>query len=182
VGQYLPAQRKRKRSVADTLAEAEQEHYLDCPNADLPIRSAALLLDLILFSLGTSGIHHLVETVKNSVPSLIGVVSEPAGPTVVLAITYLSWLIKSAALFLFFVWTVLRFGGSPAKLLMGLRVVDARTGDRLDYRQALIRETVGKILGSAVIVGPAVALFRRDRRALHDLASHSVVKRVRGVP
>jgi uncharacterized RDD family membrane protein YckC len=182
LGTYLPAQRKKKRSVADTLAEAEHEHYLDCPNADLPIRAAALLLDLILFSLSASGIHHFVETVKNSVPSLIGVVSEPSAPAVVLGITYLSWLLKTAALFLFFVWSVLRFGGSPAKLLMGLRVVDVASGSRLDYRQAMLRETVGKLLGALLLVGPAIALFRPDRRALHDLVSRSVVKRVRGAP
>ena len=180
MGTHLPAQRKRRRSVADTLLEAEHEHYLDCPNADMPIRSAALLLDLILFSLASSGIHHLVETAKNSIPALVGAVSEPLQPSVVLAITYFAWLLKTSAVFLYFVWSLMRFGGSPAKLLMGLRIIDVDTGERLDYRQAILREMVGKVLGGVFLISPLVALTRQDRRGLHDWISNSVVKRVRG--
>lgn len=182
MGTYAPAHRKRKKSIADTLLEAEQEHYLDCPNADLPIRSAALLLDVILFSLASSGIHHFIETTKNSVPALLGFVAEPAAPVIVFGITYLAWLLKTLALFLFFVWSMMRFGGSPAKLLMGLRVVDAETGERLDYRMAILREPIGKVFGTLLAFGPITALFRKDRRTAHDLLSRSVVKRVRGMP
>lgn len=181
MGTYLTT-RRRKRSVADTLREAEHEHYLDCPNADLPLRTAALLLDLILFSLASSGIQHLINTIKNTVPVLLGGFSEPATPAVLLGVSYLAWLLKTLALFLFFVWTVMRFGGSPAKLIMGLRVVDANSGELLDYQRALLRETAGKVLGAAILVGPLSALFRPDRRALHDLLSGSAVKKVRGGP
>ncbi len=179
MGTYLST-RKRKRSVADTLREAEHEHYLDCPNADLPLRTAALLLDLILFSLASSGIQHLVNTVKNTVPVLLGGFSEPATPAVLLGVSYLAWLLKTLAVFLFFVWTVMRFGGSPAKLIMGLRVVDAENGELLDYQRTLMRETLGKILGTVFLVGPVMPLFRADGRALHDLISGSAVKKVRG--
>lgn len=182
MGTYVPIQRKKKRSVADTLLEAEQEHYLDCPNADIPIRSAALLLDLILFSIATSGMHHLIETVRNSVPFFISAFAEPATPIVVLLITYFAWVVKTAAFVLYFVWSVSRFGGSPAKLIMGLRVVDAQTGDRLNYQRAFVREVLAKPFGLLLLVGAVMAVSREDRRALHDLIAHSTVKRVRGLP
>ena len=34
MGTYLPQTSKRKRSVSQALREAEEEHLLDCPNAD----------------------------------------------------------------------------------------------------------------------------------------------------
>ncbi len=182
MGTYSPAQRKKKRSVADTLLEAEREHLLDCPNADLPIRSAAFLLDLIFVSLGSSGIHSLIEALKTSIPLLLGIVSEPSAPLVILGITYLSWLLKTAAIYLYFVWSVMRFGGTPAKLLMGLRVIHIETGDRLDYREAVVREIGGKFLTTLSILGPLFSLRRPDRRMLHDLLARSTVKNVRGEP
>ena len=48
MGTYIPAGPTRKRSVSDTLVEAEEEHFLDCPNADFFIRLAAALLDIDL--------------------------------------------------------------------------------------------------------------------------------------
>jgi uncharacterized RDD family membrane protein YckC len=179
---FATSSKRKRRSVADTLLEAEREHYLDCPNGDLPIRSAAFLLDLIFVSLGSSGIHHLIETLKNSIPPLIGMVSEPAAPLFVLGVTYFSWLLKTAALYLYFVWTVMRFGGTPAKLLMGLRIVDTRTGDRLDYQQAILREIIGKLVTGVSVLAPLASLRRPDRRMFHDLVSGSCVKKVRGEP
>ncbi len=180
MGAHETSHRRRKRSIADTLVEAEHEHYLDCPNADIPIRSACILLDVILFSLASSGIHHLVETLKNSLPVLIGTLSQPAEPLLILGLSYAAWLLKTLALFMYFVWCTLRFGGSPAKLLMGLRVVDADTGERLDYVRALLRETLGKGLFGLLLINPITSLIRSDRRGLHDLMSRSVVKKVRG--
>jgi uncharacterized RDD family membrane protein YckC len=173
--------RRKKRSVADTLLEAEHEHYLDCPDADLPIRSAALLLDWILFSIATSGIHHLIETVSNSVPFLLTSFSQPLGPAATLAIAYFSWVIKTIAGYLYFIWSVNRFGGSPAKLIMGLRIVDSRTGQHLEYGQAFVREALVKPLGLFFLVGALTSVSRADRRSIHDIVTHSAVKRIRGI-
>lgn len=182
MGTYIPLTRKKRKSVADTLLEAENEHYLDCPNADLPLRSAALLLDLILFSLATSGVHQLVEALRVLLPMVLGGVPETTVPLISLWTSYFSWMLKTAAFYGYFVWSVIRFGGSPAKLLLGMRVVDVHSGGRLDYHQAVVRETVGKVFGLLLLAGPVVALFRPDRRCLHDLVTASTVKKVRGVP
>ncbi len=167
--------------MVETLLEAEQEHYLDCPNADVPIRSAALLLDVILFSLALSGIHHLIETVKASIPLVVTSFALPQNAGVLaLGVAYFSWLLKTAALVLYFVWSIMRFGGSPAKLLMGLRIVDAKSGEKLTYPRAFLREALGKPIGVLTLFGALTSLIRPDRKAAHDLLSGSVVKKVRG--
>lgn len=67
------------------------------------------------------------------------------------------------------VWPTYRYGGTPGKRLLGLRVV------RVDYRTdlsmplAFAREVIGKtISGLTLMVGYLMAAFG-EKRALHDL-------------
>ncbi len=182
MGTHSPTLHKKKKSVSDALLEAEQEHYLDCPNADIPLRSAALLLDGILFSIALSGIGRLLDTAQSALPFVIGSFVETRTPLAVLIAMYVAWLLKTLTLVLYFVWSVSRFGGSAAKLIMGLRVVDVHSGACLTYHQALLRELVFKPISAISLVGAALAFLRDDRRTLHDLLSRSTVKRVRGRP
>lgn len=83
------------------------------------------------------------------------------------------------------IWSVFSWqkSQSPGKSLMGLTVVDARTGADASFGQMIIREVVGKIVLSSVtggltgLIGAAMVLTPR-RQALWDLiGSTAVVKR-----
>jgi uncharacterized RDD family membrane protein YckC len=176
MGSYIPGKPSKPKSVVETLTEAEEDHLLDCPDADLRLRAAALLLDLILFSLIHSGIQQSFDTLQAYTLHVLGTsAAEAAGARTVLAVLYLSLVAKVGAVYLYFAWTVHRFRGSPGKLLLGLRVVDASSGRPLRPIVALCRDplrTVG-LLGAAFRLKPGERLW-------HDRLAGSVVKRLHG--
>lgn len=63
------------------------------------------------------------------------------------------------------------FGTSLGKWLVGLRIVDAKTGGRLtNFWRIFFRETGGKLLSVLpFFLGYTFALLRKDRQTLHDL-------------
>lgn len=184
MGTYLPTEQKT-RSLSDTLSDAEHEHLLDCPDADFFIRLGSTLLDFILCFLIFSGITHITNAVMNLsprfvTPELTGTLSLERVQS---SIFYVSQVLKLMLGYIYFVWTVATFGGSPAKLLLGLRVLDAGSGQKLSIPRAFLREVIGKAASVGLVGGGLILpLIREDRRALHDLMSNSVVKRVHGAP
>jgi uncharacterized RDD family membrane protein YckC len=82
---------------------------------------------------------------------------------------------------LLFVYLVLfdggRRGATPGKRIVGIRVVDARTGAAIGYRRAAIRR-LGYLLGGLVLyVGWLWLLFDPRRQAWHDKLAGSIVVR-----
>ncbi len=73
------------------------------------------------------------------------------------------------AYFGYYVFTTAFLSGTPGKLLLGLRVVDER-GERPGLARAVGRYLVMFVLSFLAFTWWWV-LFRRDRRALHDLAT-----------
>jgi uncharacterized RDD family membrane protein YckC len=72
-------------------------------------------------------------------------------------------------------WLDVNLQGTPGKLLLGCRIIDARTGGRIGYRQALLR-----LLGLLLAALPAgLGLLRigwnRNRQGLHDSLSGTLV-------
>jgi uncharacterized RDD family membrane protein YckC len=118
------------------------------------------------------------------------------------AIGFVAWLIptmlltaisgKLAMLFsilfaiAYFVWFLflLQQGLTPGKLLLGLRVVDQRTGDLPGFGKMFLREIVGKTLSGLFFgLGYFWAIFDKNAQAWHDkLAGTVVVKRPSGEP
>ena len=78
---------------------------------------------------------------------------------------------------LYLILSVTNWGGTPAKLLLKLRVVDAHSGQNLSFFRTVLREIVGKVVGFFVL-GFIWPLFRKDKRAFHDVISNSAVKQV----
>lgn len=78
-----------------------------------------------------------------------------------------------------FVVFIVSKGGTPGKLALGLRIQDINSKASTSWLNALIRETIGKIISSVMLLGFLFPLFREDKRALHDLiAKTQVVKKV----
>lgn len=68
-------------------------------------------------------------------------------------------------------------GATIGKLILGLKVIDIRSRPQLSYGQIFFRETIGKLLSSILMIGYLMALFTKNKRALHDfLAKTRVIK------
>lgn len=79
-------------------------------------------------------------------------------------------LISFVVTFFYFGWFYSEKGASPGKMVFDLQVVNAHSLQRVGYLRAFGRETIGRTLSSiALFIGYFIALFRKDRRALHDL-------------
>ncbi len=67
-------------------------------------------------------------------------------------------------------------GTSLGKSLLNLKVVCLPYGESPSYKVALLRDIFGKFISVFVFfIGYIMVLFRKDRRALHDLISDTVV-------
>jgi len=86
-----------------------------------------------------------------------------------------SLFISLCAHFAFFGWFYKNKGGSPGKLLFGLKVVNMATGENLNYFQTFKREIIGKTFSGFLFIGYIIAAFREDGRTLHDFFAGSKV-------
>lgn len=179
MGQYIPGPWKNptRRSIAEVLNEAEEQHFLDCPNADYLQRVAALILDSIFLFLVCSATQKLSSVLLEMMQTSNVPVSNS---TIALILS-----IKTALQVFFWycsqIWWVTRFGASPAKLILGLRIVDSRTGANLSLPKVFFREVIlkfGLFVATAGLVGLR-PLLRPDHQTFHDVASRSVVKKTR---
>ena len=66
-------------------------------------------------------------------------------------------------------------GATPGKRLLGIHVVDFKTGLKISNSQAVVRY-IGYIASSIILmIGFLMVAFRRDKRALHDLMAGTAV-------
>jgi thiol-disulfide isomerase/thioredoxin/uncharacterized RDD family membrane protein YckC len=69
------------------------------------------------------------------------------------------------------------FGGTPGRLLMGVRPLDSEYLAPLSFWQWFWRETIGKFASALTLgIGYIMAGFREDKRALHDLIAGTQVR------
>lgn len=180
MGTYTPIKPGKERSIDDTLREAEEEHYLDCPDADIPIRTAALILDLIFLSLASTAIGHLFSAVYTYSSHWFAVAGATEHAYVLLdwGIQIFTVTAKVVVVVFYFSWAVTRFGATAGKLLLGLRVLDVTDGKSLPMTRSFLRELILKPLTCSTGVALVSSLLRKDRRSLHDMALRTVVKKV----
>jgi len=177
MGIHLPAKDRPKTTIKGALQAAEEDHYLACPTADFLTRAAALTLDVVFFFLISSGVNRLWVFLLMSLIPDTGVLA------VNVAALYQALLIATESVLVYFylLWPVYRFGGTPGKLLLRLRIVDVDSGEKLSLQRTVFRELVGKGIGVISLgFGFFLALLRQDGRTLHDLLAGSVVKKIFG--
>ena len=174
MGKYQPSKPRRPRTLEDLLSHAEQDHLLDCPNADFKVRAAAKVFDLILLWIVYSGIGQVTK-----VASLIGSQWGMLSADQLFPLdSFLKTTLRILVGYFYLIAIVSLWGGTPGKLLLGLRLIDATTGAHLSILQAVTKLVIEIVLCFATLGGTYLtALFRRDRCALHDLVSMSRVKR-----
>jgi len=81
----------------------------------------------------------------------------------------------------YFIWflTLLQQGLTPGKMLLGLQVVDQRTGATPGFGKMFLREIIGRILSALFFsLGYFWAVFDKNAQSWHDkLAGTVVIKR-----
>lgn len=157
-------------ALKETLDLAEQEHWLDCPNANWALRLASSLLDCIFIYLAIHTLHKLVETVSFHSSYL-------KGSTLSFLLGMAEILLRGVFVFLYLIMSSNLWGATLGKLLLGLRLVDEKTGGPLTMGRVCSRVFWGV---STNVFSILVAIFRKDQRFLHDLLTESVVKKTRG--
>ena len=71
-------------------------------------------------------------------------------------------------------WFNHRFGGTPGKCLLGLKVINEKTGEYLDMTQAITRVVLA-VVSMASVVGVLFMLFDKRKRTLHDRLMGTIV-------
>jgi len=143
------------------------------------VRAAALVLDVIFLVLLFSGLDRIFTA-----GITLAFAKHPLWANEHVQTFILSFRVAMEwGLFhIYYLWTSTYYGGTPAKLIFGLRVIDIHTGQTLPLPRILVREVFGKLILNTATLGLGFFLpfTRPDARALHDLVSRSVVKKVHG--
>lgn len=72
-------------------------------------------------------------------------------------------------------------GGTPGKLIMGLRLQNFSTGENIGFLRTILREFIGKPLSFLILgLGYFLPLANKNKRALHDFVAGTWVVTVRG--
>lgn len=110
----------------------------------------------------------------------VGIAGAFIGPELQAVLTGVSWIVPVAANVFAYGWFYKHRGGTPGKLLFGLRVVNVEDGTNIGYGQTAVRETIGKAISAIVLgIGFIMAGLRADKRGLHDLLASTQVIKVR---
>ncbi|MFZ5424565.1 MAG: RDD family protein [Patescibacteria group bacterium] len=76
----------------------------------------------------------------------------------------------------YLIFTDVHYGYSVGKRMFGLKVVNKDTGEKLNYFESGIRESIGRMLSSIVLgIGYLWMLFDKNKQTWHDKLSNSIV-------
>jgi uncharacterized RDD family membrane protein YckC len=139
------------------------------------IRFLAILIDGIVMYVVSLPLHIV------SGASTINVQSNPDALTGHVMTSLFFALIGMVLNYIYFAFFYSRYGGTPGKLLFGLRVVKVSDGTYLRWGRTAFREIFGKVIVNMFTLGLGylLAAFRKDKRALHDLVAKTQVIRVK---
>ena len=74
-------------------------------------------------------------------------------------------------IYVVFLW---KSGQTPGKKAYTIRVVDAKTYEKITLLQATVR-FIGFLFSATILIGFILPFYRKDKRSLHDLIANTVV-------
>ena len=74
---------------------------------------------------------------------------------------------------LIYAFLLSKFAQTPGKKAYALQVLDAKSGKKISFFQALLR-FVGFLFSATIIIGLLFPLYRKDKKALHDLIAGTI--------
>ncbi|MCK9491259.1 MAG: RDD family protein [Sulfurimonas sp.] len=83
-------------------------------------------------------------------------------------------LLSTALYGLIYALLISRFGQTPGKKAYEMKVVDSRSGQYIGFFRALLR-FIAFLFTSATFLGLFLPLYRKDKKALHDLLVNTLV-------
>lgn len=82
--------------------------------------------------------------------------------------------------YVYSVFMIYKYGATVGKMALGLKVQNEETGQNLTIVQAIIRETVGKILSTLVLlIGYFWMLWDPKKQTWHDKLAKSIVVKIK---
>lgn len=178
-------------ALSEELEKAEEAHFKNCPNAEFSLRLASTTVDLILTYLAIAGIQNSARAFTvflsyvpsyTSKVSLLFVLSKWI-TSHASQISFLTELfLKAAFVYSYFIVSTAFSGGTPGKLLFGLRVLNFDSGKKLSSWTTTVRFLVAAVSGFLSCgVTYFIIFFNKETRAYHDIITQSCVKKVHGV-
>jgi len=75
-----------------------------------------------------------------------------------------------------FIYAILltKFGQTPGKKAYTMKVVDVKTKENISFFRAILR-FISFLFSATILLGLMVPFYRKDKRALHDLISGTVI-------
>ena len=74
-------------------------------------------------------------------------------------------------IYVLFLW---KSGQTPGKRAYSMKVVDAKTHEKITLSQAILR-FIGFLFSATILIGLIFPFYRKDKRSLHDLIANTVV-------
>jgi len=74
-------------------------------------------------------------------------------------------------IYVLFLW---KTGQTPGKRAYTMKVVDAKTHEKISLSQAIVR-FLGFLFSATILIGLIFPFYRKDKRSLHDLIANTVV-------
>lgn len=135
------------------------------PYASFNRRVLATLLDAFLTFALTTPVGYLLDVL---------ILPELHTASLLFAYDLFGFLLFSGLIVLGFAICLERFGGTPGKLLLDLKVLDQHTGEYLDRRQAALR-IIASWLSMLSGIGVLMVIFDKHKQAAHDKIMHTIV-------
>jgi len=73
---------------------------------------------------------------------------------------------------------VSNFGNTPGKNTYDLKILDDKSGEKINFFRALYRYVMF-LFTMTTVLGAFLPFYRKDKKALHDLICHTVVARIK---
>lgn len=128
---------------------------------------ASWLVEQLLFG-AMYGVYYLIARTEHSVLKPYATAFDPILEQGV------SVLVYSAIALPYYIWTTYRFGMTPGKRCLDIRVVNAADGAPITLRQSVIRCLGYTVSYAALGCGFLMAAFHPRKQALHDLFAGTV--------
>lgn len=150
--------KKYARMVIVDQMEAPLINDVEYRYATFAERLLAVLIDMVVYSAVLSvayGLLYLFDLSASRIDKIVDIIYW------VLWIAFIAMVVKKA--------------GTPGKLMMGLKILDADTGKRITAGRALLRQLVSVVSTAPMFLGYFWMLWDDKRQCWHDKAAKSVV-------
>ncbi len=138
------------------------------------VRLVALIIDGVVVGI----VNYPISMVLMSAFGLSATIDPNNVPANYFAVQGLIMLISLIVPALYAGYFYSRKGATLGKMAMGLKVVDANDGTNISFMRGAMRDSLGKMVSALLfMIGYLMAMFRKDKRGLHDLMVTSQVIR-----